>query len=969
MGDSEVRALPPRDAVRRSSPSPSPPPASFSSRPLISADPPLFSRLSSPPLPSSSRSQDRQLISVREFGPDFKGRLIQVLWPETNTWYNAKVLKVNVKAKTATLYYVDSNEREDIDLYTAMLNMEVSWPLRGSKVGKAPAKRSASRSDDDSASESDEDVPLSKRAKPDVPAAAAAAAPKPKPKPKPKPSASRGAPPSENAIKHVLSKVTEAMRVAAEERDRRGLESTESGEKNLAERRAAADPDPEALAIAIESSLRAAWPGDYNTKARSVTFNLGDKSNPDLRRAVLDGVIAPEQLVLMSPADLARKDLREMRRAREERIGEDAFVSGETGDVRVVKTAKGEEVVKVGGGEELVEVGDGLGNRGGARAESQSQSEPPFRAAEDDVAEPAPPPARKSAPRRVSFPEEEDATEAEPPASASPDGSSPAREGDEGPGPGGGDDDGDAEAAEAPAAMPSFEAFAADASSESDEEAAEDASREESDGEDRTPRAAAAEEEEEDPDPAAGTAHAEEPPEVAAAAAAAAAEGKPREEDENDGEEYDPTKVFDEDDERAAGADAEAARSAPRSSSGGAPWRGAVTLKGLGASRWRATVVGGERASLPDLLPPGFQIEGRVRFGETEKFLRDVHDRSKTRGLTVAVATPEGKTAAEAKTAAALTKTYAQKERAGLAKDKEGEWEVYLVPKGKLATKLVRLFVVDAAAAEEKTGRPGAMLWCVVHRKGAGPDAEKPPPAEKPRDVAPRPAPVPAYANTAYAAPAPAPGFLEVPAPPAVTMTVPPPPMTAAPPPMTVPPPPPVAHRGPPPSAAPPPATSPPSDRFCEVCDCKVPVGGMEIHLAGKKHRENARGAGPGPSAGPRGDGERGEADAFLAAQFGAPPPMTFAANVPPPPPAGPSGPSGPSGPLTRVPPPPARFDDRRGFDDRFDDRRFDEARDRDAGRGEFDFRNHAGGGAGREPPYRGSPRAPGGGYPPGGYY
>ena len=173
-----------------------------------------------------------------------------------------------------------------------------------------------------------------------------------------------------------------------------------------------------------------------------------------------------------------------------------------------------------------------------------------------------------------------------------------------------------------------------------------------------------------------------------------------------------------------------------------------MTLKGLGASRWRATVVGGERASLPDLLPPGFQIEGRVRFGETEKFLRDVHDRSKTRGLTVAVATPEGKTAAEAKTAAALTKTYAQKERAGLAKDKEGEWEVYLVPKGKLATKLVRLFVVDAAAAEEKTGRPGAMLWCVVHRKGAGPDAEKPPPAEKPRDVAPRPAPVPAYANT-----------------------------------------------------------------------------------------------------------------------------------------------------------------------------------------------------------------------------
>ena len=106
---------PPRDAVRPLIPLPLPSSHVFF---VSSADlrrPSLFSRVSPPPALPSSRSQDRQLISVREFGPDFKGRLIQVLWPETNTWYNAKVLKVNVKAKTATLYYVDSNEREDID--------------------------------------------------------------------------------------------------------------------------------------------------------------------------------------------------------------------------------------------------------------------------------------------------------------------------------------------------------------------------------------------------------------------------------------------------------------------------------------------------------------------------------------------------------------------------------------------------------------------------------------------------------------------------------------------------------------------------------------------------------------------------------------------------------------------------------------------------------------------------------------
>ena len=59
---------------------------------------------------------------------------IQVLWPDTDTWYNAEVLKVNVKARTATLYYTDTLEKEDINLSEAMLNMEVA-SAQGAAVG------------------------------------------------------------------------------------------------------------------------------------------------------------------------------------------------------------------------------------------------------------------------------------------------------------------------------------------------------------------------------------------------------------------------------------------------------------------------------------------------------------------------------------------------------------------------------------------------------------------------------------------------------------------------------------------------------------------------------------------------------------------------------------------------------------------------------------------------------------------
>ena len=33
---------------------------------------------------------------MTEFDANFKGKRIQVLWPDTDTWYNAEVLKVKI---------------------------------------------------------------------------------------------------------------------------------------------------------------------------------------------------------------------------------------------------------------------------------------------------------------------------------------------------------------------------------------------------------------------------------------------------------------------------------------------------------------------------------------------------------------------------------------------------------------------------------------------------------------------------------------------------------------------------------------------------------------------------------------------------------------------------------------------------------------------------------------------------------
>jgi len=590
-----------------------------------------------------------------------------VLWPDTGKWYNADVIKVNVKKKTAVLFYVDSEEREDINLYEAMLNMEVSWPYRGGMVGKTPLPSVAAmpkkKRKEQYESESDSDVPLIKKKKsaPAKKVVAVAVVKKVLPP--------QGGPSDANRLT-LREKLLEAMHLARDE----AKDKTDFGIQK-------SEDDCEEAARAAEEALHAVPEHrndrkKYNDKARSLLFNLKDLKNPSLRARVLSGELKPETLAQMTPAELARKDLREMRAEREANIGEDAFFKGGPVNTRLVKTSKGEEVVLVGGGEE-VEEGDGLGNRRTASVTVPS-------VASDD-----PEPDEDYTPRAPGMDQTGSVTFA---------------------------------ATTAPG-LQSFEEFAAAGMVSSDE---------------------SSDEEEED---------------------------KEKEPENAEDDEYDPSKGFNDDADDAAPAianpvaqkprtmevaqapslpeTAKASKSAPatkvldgllrKKSAKPAPgaWNGTLILADrlaegkIGSSRWRAAAVGGEGASLVDILPKSMEIKNRIsleKAEDTNGFLSEIlHGRSTTRGVTLAVAVPE---TADDTTAASLTKWYVRKKQYGVVsiskKIAAVPLEMYLVPQGKMCDRLLKRLGgagIDAAGLAEKG--PSAMLWCAVHPTGVGPNAVK----------------------------------------------------------------------------------------------------------------------------------------------------------------------------------------------------------------------------------------------------
>jgi hypothetical protein len=147
-------------------------------------------------------------------------------------------------------------------------------------------------------------------------------------------------------------------------------------------------------------------------------------------------------------------------------------------------------------------------------------------------------------------------------------------------------------------------------------------------------------------------------------------------------------------------------------------------LSGLGKSRWRAFAADGERASFPEVLPKTLEIQGRVQFEETNVFLGEVFQgRSKTRGVTIGVGVPENEDDAFAKD---LTAMYRKKERYGLIKGGKrlGDWELYLVPQGELASRLLEVFKpeeLNQASLAEK----GAVRHAVVRRACQAPRAQR----------------------------------------------------------------------------------------------------------------------------------------------------------------------------------------------------------------------------------------------------
>ncbi|DBB00828.1 TPA: hypothetical protein ACH3X1_000756 [Trebouxia sp. C0004] len=74
-------------------------------------------------------------------------------------------------------------------------------------------------------------------------------------------------------------------------------------------------PDATAVAKAVEQALQTAFSTDkeYRQKVRSLSYNLRDASNPELRARVLQGEVTPDRLVQMTPAEMASKELSQWR--------------------------------------------------------------------------------------------------------------------------------------------------------------------------------------------------------------------------------------------------------------------------------------------------------------------------------------------------------------------------------------------------------------------------------------------------------------------------------------------------------------------------------------------------------------------------------------------------------------------------------------------------------------------------------
>lgn len=105
------------------------------------------------------------------------------------------------------------------------------------------------------------------------------------------------------------------------------------------EKASASGADVATLASRVEAEAFAKFGSDsaskeYKAKIRSLVFNLQDKKNPDLRRRVLVGDVAPEKLAHMSADELASDALRQEK----DKMREHALFESERGAIKAATT-------------------------------------------------------------------------------------------------------------------------------------------------------------------------------------------------------------------------------------------------------------------------------------------------------------------------------------------------------------------------------------------------------------------------------------------------------------------------------------------------------------------------------------------------------------------------------------------------------------------------------------------------------
>ena len=85
---------------------------------------------------------------------------------------------------------------------------------------------------------------------------------------------------------------------------------------------------------------------EYRTKSLSITSNLNDPKNPELRHKVLSGLIKPNQLIEMNSMELAPKQLQEQRKERKEKyFKEKVLLSSDVHNSKRLIKLKDKEII------------------------------------------------------------------------------------------------------------------------------------------------------------------------------------------------------------------------------------------------------------------------------------------------------------------------------------------------------------------------------------------------------------------------------------------------------------------------------------------------------------------------------------------------------------------------------------------------------------------------------------------------